>query len=151
MEVTTVIAAIGAAVELYKALSKGDDRGFGERLEQIREQVEKHGEAALSLALKLYDEVASASAEQSRIRARAEAARLQNPAFSRVKGLNTLAMALILVLGVGCQRLTRLDETTTLRAGYAYEWPDDVSRDPTHYVTIEVDGKMITTVPKADP
>jgi hypothetical protein len=60
-------------------------------------------------------------------------------------------MALILVLGVGCQRLTRLDETTTLRAGYAYEWPEDASRNPSDYHTTEVDGRMVTTVPRATP
>jgi hypothetical protein len=149
MQPATIIAAIAAAIDLYRALAKGDDRGFGQRLDQVREQIDKHGAAALALALRLYDEVASATAEQSRIRARAEAARLQNPAF--LKGAGTLALALILAMSAGCSRLTRLDETHELRAGYAYEWPEDASRDPQHYVTVEIDGRMVTTTPRATP
>jgi hypothetical protein len=149
MEPATIIAAIAAAIDLYRALAKGDDRGFGQRLDQVRGQLDKHGAAALALAFRLYDEVASATAEQSRIRARAEAARLQNPAF--LKGAGTLALALIITMSAGCSRLTRLYETHELRAGYAYEWPEDASRNPSDYHTTEVDGRMVTTVPRATP
>ncbi|MBI1291183.1 hypothetical protein GC173_08045 [bacterium] len=144
MEPTTIIAGIGAAIELYKALT-GEEKTaeeWSKRLAKLKDV----GEAGLEALLDLYGEIAQVSGKKARIAARAEEARRRNPAF--IKGTLGLLLVAGLSLTASCSRMTTLQETATLRSGYAIEWPADASREPGDYHTSEVDGVMVTTVPR---
>lgn len=54
-----------------------------------------------------------------------------------------LALALVTC---GCaHRVQSLPETDRYYAAYGVEWPADASTNPAHYVTVEIDGRMVTT------
>lgn len=61
-----------------------------------------------------------------------------------------LVLSLILLALAGCGRLQRIKETPYYKSGYTFEWPASVSKDPSAFQTVEVDGRMITSVPDAD-
>lgn len=145
MEITTIIAAITTAIKLFEALS--GDKAQKETFEARLEMAQKLGEQAFEALSELYEEIAEATLLASQ-RRRAEMARAKNPAFWKgAKGAATvLLIGLLGLSAAGCSRLTTLEETPTLRAGYAYEWPADASRNPADYQTTEVEGRMITTV-----
>jgi hypothetical protein len=143
MDPMTMIAVISGLIKIWDELAGSPEKRaeWLRRLEAARDFVED--------LRPLLSEIAEAVAGQER-RQRAERAREQNPAF-RIVG--SMALVLLLTLGtIGCcdRGLTRLEPAPGLRAGYAYEWPEDASRDPRDYATVEIDGRMITTTPVSD-
>jgi hypothetical protein len=66
-------------------------------------------------------------------------------------GLRVLLGLVLVVMLAGCSalehRVVEQPETEDQFRTYGVVWPADVSRDPGHFVTVEVDGAMVTTVP----
>lgn len=140
MEITALIALVTAALEIYKTLSGNDDQA--KRWTDALETAKALGEKGRGALIDLYEDASGAAARL----ARAELARNENPAFR--KSGTFLALLAVGLMATGCGgRLTTLDETPELRAGYAYEWPANASRNAADYHTSDVDGYMITTVP----
>jgi hypothetical protein len=148
MDPVTIAAAITATIKLYNELA--GDEAKRQQWEQRLQVAAKLGAGAVDALGDLYEEVTEATLMRAQ-RIRAEQARLKNPAFYRGP-VSLFALVLGLAMLGGCARspMTRLDAAPGLRAGYAVEWPEDVSRDPEAFQTVEIDGRMITTVPTKD-
>lgn len=77
------------------------------------------------------------------------------PSFLK-RAASRIGLVLVLAAGLsvglsGCcsgPRVHARPETATLLPHYGVVWPEDASRNPDDYVTVEQDGRMVTTTPK---
>jgi hypothetical protein len=170
-EILTLLAAIKTGITVLKLV------GFNtSKLEAELTRLEALGKAILAGSFKevwsLYSTVLHYQQNNQEKTARALKAALENPAMvkpapphaspSSKVGPFILLLILTLPLASCCNKAHVLDlpetfyqpatETTPAVPGtwpgFSIEWPDDASKTPGDYHTVEVDGYMVTTTPK---
>lgn len=110
---------------------------------------------SIGAAWSFFENIAEAVYGGARDR-RAKAAIAANPALQKTaKVAGMLLLMAGLTLGVAsCARsggLTVHPATENTKAAYVYEWPQDASKDPAAYHTIEIDGHMETSTERLTP
>jgi hypothetical protein len=147
-EVLALLAVIEKAIDVYLLIAKDDEKvkEWRDVVQKIR--LEEVIEKGLAMAEDLFQVVSDAVVVRQRER-RAEAAADKNP-YIRPRTIVAFVLLLLLPLGLlGCAG--RGGYTENRERGYAaFEWPDYVSQDPSHYDTQLIDGRTITTAPFAD-
>lgn len=151
MDVVTILSATAAIIKLLDAL--GLDEKIMAELKRAQVTLESSAADIAEVLAHLANVEKQFNGTAVMVRRRIDEASKKNPhTFKPGAAFAALLLAFGLLFGAtackGVGTVYELPENEKQVRRYGVQWPEDASRNPEHYVTVEEGGgRMVTTVP----